>query len=270
MHSSTDARTSRLVRPLALVAALAALGLALSVIARPAFAGVTYQVPLHEAHQGANSETFQEDEDCGEFSTGVVWHFVLNQYSGNAAELFAEFDSAGNLSTVASKVEQSVQHFYLNTPTDDILLNAYAQTDTDPGDAMLVLSHVCHTGSEETPTPSESASEEPSQPASEAPSEEPSQPASEQPSEEASQPASEAPSEEASQPASEQPSEEASQSAEGSVLGGTGTPAPSLPDGAMGATGGPSPLPTVFFGLILLASLTTLAWVNVKAVRSRA
>ena len=57
---------------------------------------------------------------------------------------------------------------------------------------------------------------------------------------------------------------------EGSVKGGTGTPAPSLPDGAMIDAGGPSPLPTVLFGLMLLASLATLAWVNVRAVRSRA
>jgi hypothetical protein len=67
--------------------------------------------------------------------------------------------------------------------------------------------------------------------------------------------------------ASVEESEEASP--EGSVLGGTGTPAPSTPDTAMGGNGGPSPLPTIFFGAILLASLAGLAWVNVQAVRSR-
>ncbi len=58
-------------------------------------------------------------------------------------------------------------------------------------------------------------------------------------------------------------------SVEGSVQGGTGTPAPSTPDTAMGAGNGPSPLPTIAFGAILLASLAGLAWVNVQAVRSR-
>ncbi|HEX2194642.1 MAG TPA: hypothetical protein VHK63_06785 [Candidatus Limnocylindria bacterium] len=56
---------------------------------------------------------------------------------------------------------------------------------------------------------------------------------------------------------------------EGSVLGGTGTPAGTTPDTALGGPGGPSPLPTIFFGAILLASLATLAWVNVQTVRSR-
>ena len=57
---------------------------------------------------------------------------------------------------------------------------------------------------------------------------------------------------------------------EGSVQGGTGTPEPSQPDTAMGVNGGPSPIPTVAFGLILLAALGTLAWANVKSARSRA
>jgi hypothetical protein len=58
-------------------------------------------------------------------------------------------------------------------------------------------------------------------------------------------------------------------SVEGSVLGGTGTPEPSTPDTAMGAGNGPSPLPTIAFAAILLASLAGLAWVNVQAVRTR-
>jgi len=57
---------------------------------------------------------------------------------------------------------------------------------------------------------------------------------------------------------------------EGSVQGGTGTPEPSQPDTAMGMSGGPSPIPTVAFGLILLAALGALAWANVKSARSRA
>jgi hypothetical protein len=63
--------------------------------------------------------------------------------------------------------------------------------------------------------------------------------------------------------------ESAAASVEGSVLGGVGTPAPSTPDTAMGAGNGPSPLPILAFGAIVLASLAGLAWVNVQAVRSR-
>jgi len=56
---------------------------------------------------------------------------------------------------------------------------------------------------------------------------------------------------------------------EQSVEAGTGTPAPSQPNTAMSVNGGPSPIPTLVFGLILLASLGTLAYANVKTVRNR-
>jgi hypothetical protein len=59
-------------------------------------------------------------------------------------------------------------------------------------------------------------------------------------------------------------------SPEQSVQGGTGTPEPSQPDTAMGAEGGPSPIPTLAFGTILVAALGALAWVNIKTARSRA
>lgn len=72
---------------------------------------------------------------------------------------------------------------------------------------------------------------------------------------------------EESEEASVEESTEAS--VEGSVLGGTGTPAPSTPDTALDGANGPSPLPTIVFGAILLASLAGLAWVNVQAVRTR-
>jgi hypothetical protein len=60
----------------------------------------------------------------------------------------------------------------------------------------------------------------------------------------------------------------ASASGEQSVEAGTGTPAASTPNGAL-PFGGSSPLPTIAFSLILLASLGTLAYANVKTVRSR-
>jgi hypothetical protein len=63
-------------------------------------------------------------------------------------------------------------------------------------------------------------------------------------------------------------SEEESSTPEESVAEGTGTPAESIPDGAM-EFGGSNPLPTIAFGLVLLASLSGLALANVKAFRSK-
>ena len=57
-------------------------------------------------------------------------------------------------------------------------------------------------------------------------------------------------------------------SVEGSQLGGTGTPAPSLPNTALGLAGS-GPLATIFFGAVLIASLGALAYANVAAVRRR-
>jgi len=57
------------------------------------------------------------------------------------------------------------------------------------------------------------------------------------------------------------------ESGEQSVEAGTGTPAGSMPDGAQ-STDGSSPLPTIAFSLILLASLGALAFANVKASRN--
>ena len=56
---------------------------------------------------------------------------------------------------------------------------------------------------------------------------------------------------------------------EGSQLGGTGTPAPSLPNGAMGLPSMGGPLATLGFGAILLSSLGALAYANMRTVRSR-
>jgi hypothetical protein len=101
--------------------------------------------------------------------------------------------------------------------------------------ANLVLSHVCHTGSQETPTPTPSVDEETPTPT---------------------------PSVDEETPTPTPSVDEETPTPEQSVQGVVGTPAASVPDSAMGATGGPSPLPTLVFGLILLASLATLAWAN--------
>ncbi len=60
----------------------------------------------------------------------------------------------------------------------------------------------------------------------------------------------------------------AEESGEQSVEAGTGTPEESVADGALFGIGA-SPLPTIAFSLILLASLGGLAYANVRTVRSR-
>ena len=57
-----------------------------------------------------------------------------------------------------------------------------------------------------------------------------------------------------------------SPSPEGGVHGGTGTPAPGIPDTSVAAQGeSGAPFPALVFGLIALASLGVLAVANVKA-----
>jgi hypothetical protein len=69
------------------------------------------------------------------------------------------------------------------------------------------------------------------------------------------------------QSAEQSVAESVAQSAEGSVDAGTGTPAGSQPNTALGDSG-VNPLPTVAFSLILLGSLGALAYANVKGARS--
>jgi hypothetical protein len=239
--------------------AIAAIVLSLAAIARPAFAGETYEVWLQESQQGSDSSNFTEDEDCGDYTSGVVWHFILNQYSGgDTAHLIAWFQGAGQQEADASKVLPSVQHFYLNTPSDDVLNDAKAVVGSDPGDANLVLSHVCHLPeASPSPTPEESVAES----------------ATPTPEESVAESATPTPEESVAESATPTPEESVAESAtptpEGSVEGSTGTPEASLPDGAMSQANGSNPLPTVFFGLLLLASLGALAVANVKTVRGR-
>jgi hypothetical protein len=75
---------------------------------------------------------------------------------------------------------------------------------------------------------------------------------------------------EAEESVAESEAESVAESASGeqSVEAGTGTPEESAPDGALFGVGS-SPLPTIAFSLILLASLGGLAYANVRTVRSR-
>jgi hypothetical protein len=72
-----------------------------------------------------------------------------------------------------------------------------------------------------------------------------------------------------SEPESVVEAESATESASGEQgeKAGEGTPAESISDGAL-SLGGSSPLPTIAFSLILLASLGALAYANVKSVRN--
>jgi hypothetical protein len=69
------------------------------------------------------------------------------------------------------------------------------------------------------------------------------------------------------EPESQPESGEEAESGEQLVEGGVGTPGGSMPDSAQ-SLGGPSPLPTIAFSLILLASLGALAYANVKSART--
>ena len=73
---------------------------------------------------------------------------------------------------------------------------------------------------------------------------------------------------EAEQSVAESAAESAAPSGEQSEKAGEGTPEESTSDGALSLSG-TGPLATIAFSLILLASLGTLAYANVKATRSR-
>jgi hypothetical protein len=211
------------------IAALAAIALSLALATRaaPVLAADT-KVDINQTLP-LDSDGFKEDADCGDITSGVVWHFVLNNYAPDDASLFVTFADAGSMGPIAETPHPSAtHHFYVSTPDDDSLTDAYVMLPGDAGDALLVLSHVCHTGEEQSVE--ESASEAESE--------------------------------------SESVAESEAQSGEQSVEAGTGTPEESVSDGALFGNGA-NPLPTIAFSLILLASLGALAYANVKTVRSR-
>jgi hypothetical protein len=72
--------------------------------------------------------------------------------------------------------------------------------------------------------------------------------------------------EEDTQPESDPEAESVPESGDQGVEAGTGTSEGTMPDGAQ-SIGGSSPLPTIAFILMLLASLGALAFANVKSVR---
>jgi len=150
------------------IAALVALSLSLMYLARPVavHAGSTTIVELKQSQQGTASTDATQGTDCGDFTSGIVWHFILNNLADGtpAADLKATFADAGDLFTSAFKVEAGgkTQHFYVNTPDADTLVDAWA-TVQDPGvtdKTQLVLSHVCVAGPPAESQPEESQPQE--------------------------------------------------------------------------------------------------------------
>ena len=171
-------------------------------------------------------------------------HFILHANSQENIDILV------GRGLVEGDTTGGVTHMFYFAPIDqdvfDMIMEGFEQEQGEQ--PPLVLSH-CLAASSSTPTPSESESATPT------PSETPTATPTPTPS----------PTPEGSVAGGT-----STPSPEGSVQGGTGTPEPSQPDTAMGVNGGPSPIPTIAFGLILLAALGTLAWANVKSARSRA
>jgi hypothetical protein len=233
------------------MAALSALGLTFTLMVGPALAVPTYAtVTDHEEHSdSANQESFWETwfpgSDCVKPSGTYDAEFKLPAPPAGQAYVAVIVKTASGqfANTIFAEPPVAGETVWADTNGN------FAPDDGDQGS----ISHIifCYGEAEE----SEEAS------------------VASLPASVASLPASVAslPASVASLPASIEESEEASveASVEGSVLGGTGTPAPSTPDTALDGANGPSPLPTIIFGAILLASLAALAWVNVQTVRSR-
>ena len=155
---------ARVSRTSLAIAAVAAIALSLVIGGRTVRAADP-QLDIHQTLP-LDSATFKEDPDCGDATSGVVWHFVLVNYDGDDAQLFGEFADAGPFGPInpADKPSASI-HFYVTTPDDDSLVDAYVELEgTITEQTQLQLSHVCHV--EEEQSVAESASEEESVPES--------------------------------------------------------------------------------------------------------
>jgi hypothetical protein len=240
---TTERRRSRLA---ILVAALATLGLSLTVLAQPALANHVVPV-LHQdnptcAQLGDYDHEFKvepvtaglKDDPNSDFAVTIT---LVNTADGQT------FDFSANMAVDAVFVKGGPGgNLYSYSPavTSDTGLHAPGNdqgiaVSTPPWSGLSHLSFCFNDVPEETPTPTPTPVE-----------------------------ATPTPTPEQTVQATATPT------TEGSVQGGNPTPEPSQPDTAMGVQGGPSPIPTIAFALILLAALGTLAWANIKTARSRA
>ena len=104
------------------------------------------RVNLHFSHVGADSTNFSTESDCGGVNAGVVWHLVLNQLDPGTEPqtLHTVFENAGHLKAIGRSVGNgSVQHFFVGTTEDDVLLEAYVDVPGQSRTPKLLLSHVC-------------------------------------------------------------------------------------------------------------------------------
>ena len=217
------------------VAAVAAIALSLALTMRVALANDLHQAddtPISwddPNFQGTADECKDANLEPGE----VLWHFVHTMTDGGdlASQLDAEFDSDGPRTAAGySNGDGSAQVMYDIITGEDSLLSASDDIENTDAGGLLNLSHICFGGEEESVPESAEQSVEGSV--------------------------------EESVPGSVE------DSGEQSVEAGTGTPEESTPDGSFFGAGS-SALPTIAFSLILLASLGTLAYANVKTIRNR-
>jgi hypothetical protein len=252
-------------RPTIFLVALAALALSLYFAVRPTYAGVV--ATLQESQVGTDSSQAQDecsDEDAVPAGQ-VLWHFILNGLDPGITSAISghfEFDSSGTQDVDSSKwnPDGTTHHFYVFTTGDDILNGATA----DIGDSSynnFVLSHICH-----GPPSEQSVAESVHESVAESVEQSVAESVHESVAESVEQSVAESVEQSVAESQAESVAESESQNGEQSVEAGGGTPAGSQSDTAFGF-GGSNPLPTVAFGLILLVSLTSLAFVNVKAAR---
>ena len=248
MTTRTTSKAGHITRRMIIaMVAMGIVALALGYFVHPVYAGEP--ATLNEQQVGTNSAEDAADFPCpgDEVPAGMVlWHFILNGIDpGITSAVDGQFtfadDGTLNVSSTKWNPGGTEHQFFVYTTGDDVLQGATANI----GDSTynnFVLSHICH-GEEEEQSVAESEAESVPESVSESVPESVSESVSE------SVPGSEA------------------ASGEQSVEAGTGTPAESTPNGAL-SLNGVGALPTILFSLILLASLGTLAYANVKSVRS--
>ena len=213
------------------VAAVAAITLSLALTMRVALAN-----DLHQAGDTPISwddPAFQGDEgECGDANLDpgqVLWHFVHTKTdSGDLPSKLTAEFDSAGVLEADGYVNGNSIVMYNIITGEDSLLSA---SDDIQNDGLLNLSHICSGGEEQSVA--ESASEE----------------------------------ESVAESVEQSVGESAEESGEQSEKAGEGTPEESAPDGAL-SLNGTGPLATIAFSLILLASLGTLAYANVKAARN--
>ncbi len=175
LRAATASRMTRL--------ALVSLALAVwMMMAAPLYA--VSPISLHGPHENTNSADLVPNSDTGGLTDAVVWHFVLpgNWELPTDMQLSVTFASAGVKTATGSQSGGGTIHFYVGTPTHDVLLGGQATLNyvSAPQNPMLLLSHIAVNQPGEEPPGEEPPGEEP--PGEEPPGEEP--PGEEPPGEE--------------------------------------------------------------------------------------